>query len=189
MKRSNMRLVCLLLVMLLAAAALTGCGQNNSNTTAAPVTTQAPATTQAATQAPATTQAATEAPVSTQAPAESTQAATVETQAGPAMEATEAGQGEKSFYFQVSFADGSTSAYEVHSDADTVGEALQSLELIDGDDSEYGLYVTTVCGQTLNWDADHMYWAFYENGEYANAGVDTTNITEGNVYSFVATAG
>ena len=90
---------------------------------------------------------------------------------------------------KVSFADGRTAAYSVHTDADTVGEALQSLELIDGDDSEYGLYVTTVCGETLDWNTDHMYWAFYENGEYANAGVDTTNITEGNVYSFVATAG
>ena len=179
MKHSNMRLVCLLLVMLLAAAALTGCGQNNSNTTAAPVTTQAPVT----------THAATEAPVSTQAPAESTQAATVETQAGPAVEATEAGQGEKSFSFQVSFADGRTAAYSVHTDADTVGEALQSLELIDGDDSEYGLYVTTVCGETLDWNTDHMYWAFYENGEYATAGVDSTPVTEGSVYGFVAEKG
>lgn len=183
MKFFNRRLVCLLLVMLLAAAALTGCGQNSTNTTAAPATTQAPVTTQAP---------ATEAPESSQAPAESSQAATeapVETQSDPVMEATEAGQGEKFFYFQISHSDGTSNTYGIHTDAGTVGEALVDLELVAGDDSEFGLYVKTVGGETLDWDTDHMYWAFYENGEYANAGVDSTNITEGSVYAFVATAG
>ena len=179
MKQFNRRLVCLLLVMLLAAAVLTGCGQNNTSTTAAPATTQASTT----------TQAATEAPVSTEAPAQSTEAAPAETQSSPIMEATEAGQGEKFFYFKVTFTDGSSTTYGIHTDADTVGAALQSLELIDGEDSGYGLYVKTVCGETLDWDTDHMYWAFYENGEYANAGVDSAPITEGYVYGFVAEKG
>ena len=36
------------------------------------------------------------------------------------------------------------------------------------------------------YDKDGKYWAFYENGAYASAGVDSTNITEGAVYAFKA---
>ena len=31
-----------------------------------------------------------------------------------------------------------------------------------------------------------MYWAFYEGDEYATAGVDATQITDGATYAFVA---
>ena len=34
-----------------------------------------------------------------------------------------------------------------------------------------------------------MYWAFYENGEYASTGVDSTPIQDGATYAFVASKG
>ena len=58
------------------------------------------------------------------------------------------------------------------------------LGLIAGDDSEYGLYVKTVNGVTLDYDKDGKYWAFYINGEYASTGVDSTDITAGAEYAF-----
>jgi len=99
------------------------------------------------------------------------------------------GEGDTVFYFDVTFSDGSTSSYEIHTDRDTVGDALTDTKLVEGEVGDYGLYVTTVDGETLDWDADNMYWAFYENGEYAMTGVDTTEITDGATYSFVATKG
>lgn len=100
------------------------------------------------------------------------------------------GEGAASFAFDVAFADGTTvHHYTVRTDAETVGEALTELQLIDGTPSEYGLYVTTVDGETLDWNTDGMYWAFYENGEYAMTGVDSTPVTDGAAYAFVATAG
>ena len=36
-------------------------------------------------------------------------------------------------------------------------------------------------------DADGMYWAFYVDGAYASTGVDTTPITEGATYALTAT--
>ena len=42
----------------------------------------------------------------------------------------------------------------------------------------------TVNGITADYDADGVYWAFYINGEYAQTGVDTTPIVEGEEYSF-----
>ena len=64
-----------------------------------------------------------------------------------------------------------------------VGEALQELNLIDGEEGEYGLFVKTVNGITADYDTDGVYWAFYVNGEYATSGVDVTQITEGDSYA------
>ncbi len=94
------------------------------------------------------------------------------------------GEGEKQFSFVVVDEDGNEKEFEIHTDKQTVGEALLELELIEGDSGEYGLYVKTVNGLTVDYDKDGKYWAFYVNDEYAMSGVDTTNITEGDKYSF-----
>ena len=78
------------------------------------------------------------------------------------------------------------SHFEIHTDEKTVGAALLSLGLIAGEDSEYGLYVKTVNGVTVDYDQDGKYWAFYVDGEYAATGVDSTDITAGATYTFKA---
>ena len=80
--------------------------------------------------------------------------------------------------------DGKETTHEIKTDAATVGEALLAEGLIDGEDSDYGLYITTVNGITLDWEKDGKYWAFYIDGEYAMTGVDATEITEGATYAF-----
>ncbi len=104
----------------------------------------------------------------------------MDTQSGPVI----VGEGNTVFTFTVVDEDGNEKIYEVHTDKDIVGDALLELELIAGDDAEYGLYVKTVDGITVDYDVDGKYWAFYINGEYAVSGVDTTPITEGEEYSF-----
>lgn len=94
------------------------------------------------------------------------------------------GEGETSFSFSVTDAEGNESLFEVHTDQTTVGAALQECNMIEGEDSEYGLYVKTVNGITADYDTDGTYWAFYIDGEYAAAGVDATDIKEGSVYAF-----
>lgn len=103
-----------------------------------------------------------------------------------AADATVLGEGSTSFAFSVTDADGSVTQFEIHTDKATVGEALLELELIAGDDSEYGLYVKTVDGITLDYDKDGKYWAFYVDGEYATTGVDSTAVTAGAGYAFKA---
>ena len=58
--------------------------------------------------------------------------------------------------------------------------------LIAGEDSDYGLYVKTVNGVTVDYDTDGKYWAFYVDGEYAATDVDSTDITAGATYTFKA---
>lgn len=99
------------------------------------------------------------------------------------------GEGETQFTFVVVDADGNETAFEIHTDKKTVGEALLELQLIAGDDSEYGLYVKTVNGITADYDTDGTYWAFYIDDEYASTGVDTTDITPGSTYAFKVEAG
>lgn len=93
---------------------------------------------------------------------------------------------EVSFQVVVTGPDGEEACFDIATNKSTVGEALVETGLISGEDSDYGLYVTTVNGITLDWDADQMYWAFYIDGEYAMTGVDSTEVTPGAVYSFVA---
>ena len=101
-------------------------------------------------------------------------------------DATELGKGEKSFAFTVTDADGNESTFVIRTDKTVVGEALQELGLLEGEEGPYGLYVKTVNGKTYDYDADGKYWAFYINGEYATSGVDTTEIEENATYSFRA---
>ena len=98
----------------------------------------------------------------------------------------EIGEGEKSFTFIVYDGNGNNTIFTVHTDEKTVGDALMKVGLISGEDGDYGLYVKTVNGTTLDFDKDGKYWAFYVNGEYAVSGVDTTEITEGGLYEFRA---
>ncbi|MBE6541239.1 MAG: DUF4430 domain-containing protein [Ruminococcaceae bacterium] len=96
------------------------------------------------------------------------------------------GEGSTVFDFTVTGLDGKTNAFEIHTDKTTVGDALLELGLIAGDAGDYGLYVKTVNGVTVDYDTDGKYWAFYINGEYGMTGVDLTEITEGETYSFKA---
>lgn len=99
-------------------------------------------------------------------------------------EVTVLGQGETKFLFTVVDKDGKETKFEIHTDKKMVGEALLELKLIEGEDSQFGLYVKKVNGITADYDVDGTYWAFYVNGEYASSGVDTTEIKAGETYSF-----
>ena len=132
-----------LVFVLIAAAALTGCSGAPAETTAPPAETR---------------------PVTTM------------------------GEGSKSFELTIVDKEGAEHLYLIRTDAEMVGQALLDLELIDGEEGPYGLYIKSVLGQVLDYETDGMYWAFYVNGEYALTGVDQTPITEGDAYQLKAEA-
>ena len=107
-----------------------------------------------------------------------------QTEQSVAQEPTVVGEGNVVFTFSVVDADGAETFFEVHTDKATVGEALLENNLIEGETSDYGLYVKVVNGVKADYDADGAYWAFYVDGQYAQSGVDTTNIEEGKTYTF-----
>ncbi len=88
------------------------------------------------------------------------------------------GEGDSTFDFTAVFLDGSKKHYTVSTDCETVGEALLSLGLIDGEKSAYGLYVKSVCGVVADYDIDKTYWALYVDGEMAMTGADSVKCTD-----------
>ncbi len=98
----------------------------------------------------------------------------------------ETGFGGQKFSFTVTHRDGTIKKYLVHTDKETVGEALYALKLIDGEKEEYGLYVKTVDGEALDYNADGAFWSLYIDGKISSQGVDFVKLTDGTSFEFRA---
>ena len=101
---------------------------------------------------------------------------------------TELGEGSKTFELTVEDKEGILHSYRIHTDEEMVGFALIEHALIEGEQGQYGMYIKSVLGQTLDYETDGMYWAFYVNGEYALTGVDQTPIQADTAYLLKAEA-
>ena len=93
------------------------------------------------------------------------------------------GQGGTQFKLTVADLEGKEIVFDISTDQTTVGQALLEVELIEGEEGPYGLYIKSVNGLVADYDIDGTYWAFYVNGEYAMSGVDSTEIEEGTAYA------
>ncbi len=93
---------------------------------------------------------------------------------------------EVKFTFVAVDLDGNKTEKEITTDKKTVGEALLSQGIVEGEKGDYGLYVTSVNGVSLDYKKDGAYWAFYVGDNYASKGVDQTEIEPGETYMFKA---
>ncbi len=91
-----------------------------------------------------------------------------------------------SFKLTVVHSNGEEKSFDITTNKTKVGAALVEKGLISGEEGPYGLYIKTVDGETLDYEKDGKYWAFYINGEYALTGVDMTDIVDGESYSLKA---
>lgn len=98
-------------------------------------------------------------------------------------------QGNKSFTLEIVHGDGSNKVININSDDEYLGEALQLLGLIQGENNQFGLYITTVDGEDAIYEENGAYWALYVDGGYAQQGIDLTPIVDGGSYSLVYTIG
>ena len=101
-------------------------------------------------------------------------------------ENTELGSGGKTVLVDVVALE-KTVTFTVHSDKDTLGEALSEHGLIEGEQGAYGLYVKKVNGITADYDINQSYWGFNKNGEGMMTGVDGAHIEDGEHYELVYT--
>ena len=113
-----------------------------------------------------------------------------ETTAPPAetQPVTEVGEGAANFELTIVDKDGVTHLYRVHTNVGMMGEALTEVDLIDGEQGPYGMYIKSVLGQVLDYETDGMYWSFYVNGEYAQTGVDQIPVEHNGKYMLKAEA-
>ena len=162
-KKCNRKLLSLILSMMLIVAmafSMTACGDNN----------QEKPNTEGQSQAGGTEQ--------------DSASGDVQDESGNQTDATVLGEGATVFNFIVVDKDGNETAFEVHTDKKTVGEALLEVSLIEGEEGPYGLYVKKVNGITADYDVDSTYWALYIDNAYALSGASDTPIEEGKCYTF-----
>ena len=97
-----------------------------------------------------------------------------------------AGTGSVSFALSIVDLEGNQTDVTIKTDKETVGEALQELKIISGKDGDYGLFIDTVNGITVDYNKYGAYWAFYVDGEYAMESADLTKINPESVYMLKA---
>ena len=88
----------------------------------------------------------------------------------------------------VTHGDGSTKDFTIQTSQEMLGAALLDEKLIEGEDSEYGLFVTTVDGETAD-DSNQEWWCLTVGGESAMTGVDSTPVEDGGTYGLTLTVG
>ena len=95
--------------------------------------------------------------------------------------------GEKTIRVSV-VTDASTADFVIETDAEFLRGALEQEGLVEGSESEYGLYVITVDGVTAD-ESQQQWWCFTRNGEMLETGVDTTPIADGEQYEITLITG
>lgn len=96
----------------------------------------------------------------------------------------EFGDGAKTVEVEVKAGEESVT-FTIHTDKDTLGDALLEHDLVDGEEGAFGLYVKFVNGIEADYDKDGSYWGFYKSGEMMPVGVDGAVIADGEHYELV----
>ena len=98
--------------------------------------------------------------------------------------------GSKSVVIEVVDSTGSTTSYDVNTDAEYLKGAMD--ELAEADDSftfsglegDYGMMIEKINGEQAIYDQDNAYWALYVNGEYGQYSADQQPVTDGDTYTW-----
>lgn len=98
------------------------------------------------------------------------------------------GEGAVALTIKVVDADKTESTFTVKTDADNLADALLGVNLVDGDNGAYGLYIKYVNGIRADYDLDKAYWALQKNGELLMTGSNDTPVADGEQYELVYTA-
>lgn len=82
-----------------------------------------------------------------------------------------------------------STVYELSTDAEYLKQAMEEADglTFEGTESEYGMMVNTVNGETADYSVDCSYWSFYVNEEYCNYGIDSQPVVDGDAFKIVYT--
>jgi len=97
-------------------------------------------------------------------------------------------EGQKTIQVEVVHLNGDVKEFEIVTQEEFLRGALEQENLVAGDESEYGLYVLTVDGETVD-ESKQQWWCFTKSSETLNTGIDTTPIMDGEHYEITLTEG
>ena len=92
-------------------------------------------------------------------------------------------EGAKTVTIVIDHMKGEDKTLEIHTDAEYLSEALQQEGLVEGTESEYGLWITAIDGETAD-DSLQQWWGYTKSGEYVETGADQTIIEDGDSFEF-----
>lgn len=98
-------------------------------------------------------------------------------------------EGSKAITIEVVNSEGKSTKYELKTDAEYLRQAMAEADGLEfsGTESEYGLMVSTVNGETVDYSINQSYWGFYVNDAYCNYGIDTQPVEDGDAFKIVYT--
>ena len=97
-------------------------------------------------------------------------------------------EGSKTIQFTVVVNNETIKSDDIRTDAQYLRQALEEERLIEGEESTYGLWVTTVAGRVAD-SSKEEWWALYKNGELSMTGVDNTPLEDGDHIEYRLTIG
>ena len=90
------------------------------------------------------------------------------------------------FYLEIISRNGNTAKYGIYTKASMVGEALETMGIIKGENGPYGLMIESVLGEEHIYETSGYCWMIYVNGEQAQTGIDSIEIKNGVTYTLKA---
>lgn len=96
-------------------------------------------------------------------------------------------QGDKTITVQIVY-DNVDKSVVIDTDAEYLRGALDEKQLVEGDESEYGLFIKKVDGRAVD-DAKQEWWCITKGGESVMSGVETTPIADGDVFEITLKVG
>lgn len=98
-------------------------------------------------------------------------------------------EGSKTITIEVINQADASKEYEVHTDAEFLRQAMEEADGLEfsGQESQYGLTIEVVNGESADFNKDGAYWCVMVNGEYGMNGIDTQPIEDGDEFQIVYT--
>lgn len=97
-------------------------------------------------------------------------------------------KGTKHITVTVEHLEGQEKNFIINTDEEYLRGALEQEGLVSGNETEFGLYVLTVDGETAD-ESKQQWWGYTANGEFAEYGVDEQPIADGDVFVFTLNEG
>lgn len=100
----------------------------------------------------------------------------------------EAKKGDKEITIQIVIPEEETKEFVISTNALYLRQALDEEELIEGSDSGFGFFMTSVNGRSADASKEE-WWCISKDGVIASVGVSDIAITDGDKYEITLTAG
>lgn len=97
-------------------------------------------------------------------------------------------KGAKTITVEVVDGGGVSVEFVIHTDSEYLRQAMEEAGIVGGNESDYGLWVTTMNGIEAD-ESKQEWWCFTKGGAMVETGVDTTPVADGDHFEATLTTG